>query len=155
MTPDLKTELRQRKPFSSLAEEAFLSIARTDAVFSAAMERLYETHGISSAQYNILRILRGAGRAGLCRNEIRDRLISRMPDVTRLLDRMEAAGLISRERSTADRRMVATYLTERGRKLVDALDAPVAAEHKRRFGHMTAQQLQTLIALLAVARTGA
>jgi DNA-binding MarR family transcriptional regulator len=155
MTPDLKSELRQRKPFSSLAQEAFLSITRTHAVLSDAMEQLHEKHGISSAQYNILRILRGAGSAGLYRNEIRERLISRMPDVTRLLDRMEAAGLISRERSTADRRMVATFLTERGRELVNALDAPVSAEHERQLGHMTSEQLQTLVTLLEVARQGA
>ena len=153
MSPALRDELRQRKPFTSPAEEAFLSIARTDALLADGFEQLLKPHGISLTQYNVLRILRGAGRAGLCRNEIRDRLVTRMPDVTRLLDRMEAVGLVSRVRDTADRRLVTTRMTARGRKLVDALDAPVAAEHERRLGHLSDGQLRTLVELLALART--
>jgi DNA-binding MarR family transcriptional regulator len=83
---------------------------------------------------------------------VRDRLISRMPDVTRLLDRMEAAGLVIRARSTEDRRLVSTRLTARGRDLVDSLDRPVAAEHQRRLGHLSKGQLRTLADLLTLAR---
>lgn len=152
MTLDLRHDLRQRKPFTSLQQEAWLNLARTEAVLHAAFEQVLKPHDISAAQYNVLRILRGAAADGLCRNEIRDRLLTRMPDVTRLLDRMEEAGLVIRVRSTEDRRLVATRLTTRGKDLVDRLDEPVATEHKRRLGHLTANQLRTLIKLLALAR---
>lgn len=152
MTPDLRSELRQKKPFGSLAQEAFLSLARTEALLREAVERLLEPHELTLTQYNVLRVLRGADSAGLCRNEIRDRLVTRMPDVTRLLDRMEAAGLIHRVRSTTDRRQVNTTLTTKGRKLVDELDGPIAKAHERQLGHLEAKQLKTLIELLALAR---
>ena len=152
MTTTLRAELQQRKPFSSLEQEATLSIARTEAALREPMEELLKGADVSLTQYNVLRILRGAGPEGLTRNEIRDRLISRMPDVTRLLDRMEDAGWVSRVRETADRRCVATHLTRAGRTLVDSLDAPVQQEHERRLGHMTRTQLRTLIDLLSLAR---
>ena len=152
MTSTLGAELRQQKPFTSLEQEAFLSIGRTGAALGDAMDALLKQAGVSLTQYNVLRILRGAGREGLTRNEIRDRLVSRMPDVTRLLDRMEEAGWVSRIRGTEDRRCVATHLTRSGRSLVDSLDAPVNEEHQWRLGHMTRTQLRTLIELLSVAR---
>lgn len=152
MTASLRAELRQRKLFSSLEQEATLSIARTEAALREPLEELLKGAGVSLAQYNVLRILRGAGPEGLTRNEIRGRLINRMPDVTRLLDRMEEAGWVSRVRETEDRRCVATHLTRSGRSLVDSLDAPVQEEHIRRLGHMTRTQLRTLIELLSLAR---
>ena len=155
MTPSLRTELQQHKPFSSLEQEAFLSIGRTEAALCDALEELLKGAGVSLTQYNVLRILRGAGPEGLTRNEIRDRLVNRMPDVTRLLDRMEDAGWVSRVRGTEDRRCVATHLTKSGRSLVDSLDAPVNEEHSRRLGHMTRTQLRTLIDLLSIARQNA
>lgn len=151
---DLKTEIRQRKAFPSLHEEAFLNLERSAAMLQDAFELLLKPHGITGTQYNVLRILRGAGTDGLCRNEIRDRLVTRMPDVTRLLDRMEDAGLIVRERSTEDRRLVQTQLTRQGRKLVDSLDAVVTAEHKARLSHLSAAQLRSLIELLTLVRAG-
>lgn len=152
MPTTLQQEIRQRKPFTSLHEEANLNIVRTNAVVQEAYERLFKEYGISPAQYNVLRILRGAGPEGLCRNEIRDRLLTRMPDVTRLLDRMEEAGLVTRTRSTEDRRQVPTRLTERGRELVESLGGPVARLNRRRLRHLTDQQLRTLIELLTLAR---
>lgn len=152
MPSDLQHELRQRRPFRSLAHEAFLSVARTEAVLREGIERLLEPHELTLTQYNVLRVLRGAEPEGLCRNEVRDRLVTRMPDVTRLLDRMEAAGLIQRVRSSADRRLVNATLTPKGRRLVDALDAPMAKAHERQLGHLDAGQLRTLIDLLAMAR---
>jgi DNA-binding MarR family transcriptional regulator len=147
MPNTLLDELHQRKPFASLAEEAHLNLSRTEAVLQEGIERVLKPHGVSATQYNVLRILRGAGQKGLCRNEIRDRLLTRMPDVTRLLDRMEEAGLVSRERDAADRRLVSTRLTRRGRELVDKLDGPVAEEHERRFGHLNDRELRTLVRL--------
>lgn len=148
----LRDEIRQGKPFESLGQEVFLTLARTEAVLRDGLERVLAPHGLSFTQYNVLRILRGAGPAGLCRNEIRDRLITRMPDVSRLLDRMEAAGLISRVRSTEDRRLVNTTITPQGRAVVDKLDGAVAREHERQLGHLNKSQLRTLIELLSLAR---
>ncbi|MBA3853448.1 MAG: MarR family transcriptional regulator [Gemmatimonas sp.] len=152
MSPDLRHELRQQKPFGSLAQEAFLSIARTETLLREGIERLLEPYALTLTQYNVLRVLRGAESGGLCRNEIRDRLVTRMPDVSRLLDRMEDAGLIHRVRSTEDRRQVNTTLTPKGRKLVNELDAPMAKAHEKQLGHLDAKQLKTLIDLLALAR---
>lgn len=148
----LRDELHQYKPFTSPQQEAFLNIARTQALLFDAFEKLLRPYGISLTQYNVLRVLRGAEPDGLCRNEVRERLLSRMPDVTRLLDRMEEAGLISRVRDSADRRQVTTRLTKQGRQLVDKLDAPVTEEHQRRLGHLTQAQLRTLIDLLTLVR---
>jgi len=149
---DLRADLRQGKPFASMVQEAHLNIGRTEAILQEGLERVLKPHGISAAQYNVLRILRGAAPHGLCRNEIRDRLLSRMPDVTRLLDRMEAGGLVVRTRDTDDRRLVTARLTARGSELVELLDAPVAREHARRLGHLGDEQLGTLIRLLTLAR---
>lgn len=152
MTSALRDELRQHKPFNSLHQEAFLNLGRTAMVLMDDFEQMLKPYGISATQYNVLRILRGAGAEGLCRNEIRDRLLSRMPDVTRLLDRMEEAKLVMRVRSTEDRRLVTTMLTSHGRKLVDALDEPVRREHEKRLGHLSTGQLRSLIELLTLAR---
>lgn len=148
----LQQDLRQRKAFHSLHQEAFLNVARTEAVLHDGLDLVLGPHGLSLTQYNVLRMLRGAGPDGLCRNEIRDRLITRMPDVSRLLDRMEAAGLVHRVRSAEDRRMVNTTLTAAGSAVVDQLDAEVAAVHARQLGHLSATQLRSLIDLLSLAR---
>lgn len=148
MANDLQSELRQTKPFPSLEEEAFLNVERTETLLADAFEQVLKPYGITGTQYNVLRILRGTGPEGLCRNEIRDRLLTRMPDVTRLLDRMEEAGLVRRTRSSADRRQVGTHLTDRGRELVDQLDEAVAEEHRARLGHLSKNELRNLVELL-------
>lgn len=150
--PDLQAELRQRKPFANLQHEAQLSIIRTGSMLLDAFEQMLRPHGITTTQYNVLRILRGAAPDGLCRNELRDRMLTRMPDVTRLLDRMEEAGLITRAREEEDRRMVRTTLTDAGRQLLCALEADVAAEQQRPFAGMSEEQLRRLIALLGTVR---
>lgn len=152
MTHTLRDEIKQRKPFKSLYEEAALNIVRTSAMLSADFEQVFKPYGLTATQYNVLRILRGADEKGLCRNDVRDRLLNRMPDATRLLDRMEKAGLISRSREQEDRRLVATRLTKKGRQLVDDLDPVVARQHKTRLGHLSEKQLETLTALLTLAR---
>lgn len=151
MPADLRTEIRQRKPFTSTGHEAHLSIQRTAAVLQDAFEQLLRPYGISGVQYNVLRILRGAPD-GLCRNEVRDRMLTRMPDVTRLLDRMEEAELIWRARGTEDRRLVTTRLTAEGRRLVDELDDVVAAEHRRTMVNLSEPEQRTLTDLLARVR---
>jgi len=96
----------------------------------------------------VLRILRGAGEEGLCRNEVRERMVSRVPDATRLLDRMETAGLIQRERGTADRRFVTTRITPEGLRLLEELEEPVQGLHRAHLGHLAGEELETLVRLL-------
>lgn len=153
MPSTLSQELRQQKPFKSLYEEAYLSVVRTETVLRDAFDKVLAEKGLSRVQYNILRILRGAGDNGLCRYEIGERLVSRMPDVSRRLDHMEQAGLISRVRSSEDRRLVNTTITAEGLALVNQLDEPVQREFQEKLGHMNDEQLQSLIDLLGVARS--
>ena len=151
MSP-LQDELKQTKPFRTLQQEAQLNMVRTANILSDAFEQMLKPHGITGTQYNVLRILRGAEPDGLCRNEVSQRLLNRMPDATRLLDRMEEAGLVTRERSTTDRRLVTTRITSKGREIVDSLDDSADEQHEKALGHMTEQQLRTLIKLLTIAR---
>ena len=148
MAPDLREDIRQRKPFTTLEQEAQLSVVRTASLLVDAFEQMLKPHGITATQYNVLRILRGAEPEGLCRNELRDRMLTRMPDVTRLLDRMEDAKLVSRSRSSEDRRLVSTRITPKGLRLLDELEDAVAEEHMRRFHHLSKTELKSLIELL-------
>ena len=152
MSPNLRNEIKQTKPFVSLEAEAHLSIERTAAVLGHAFAERLKPFGITATQYNVLRILRGAGPEGLCRNEVRDRLVAQVPDVTRLLDRLEDAALIERERSTSDRRLVSTRITAQGLALLRKLDQPVLDMHREMLGHLSEKQLTTLVELLALAR---
>src|SRR5690242_20838864 len=102
MTPSLQNEIKQTKPFASLEQEAMLNIERTAALLGHQLEQALKAFGVTPTQYNVLRILRGAGEHGLCRHEVRDRLIAQVPDVTRLLDRLEEMKLIERERDSVD-----------------------------------------------------
>lgn len=150
----LRDEIKQGRAFGSLEQEAMLSIERTAAVLTHSFAESLKAHGITPTQYNVLRILRGAGGSGLCRNEIRDRLVSQVPDVTRLLDRLKDAGLVERERSEQDRRLVTTRITRDGLRLLSRLDAPVVKVHERQLGHLDRTQLRTLIGLLGAVRDG-
>lgn len=150
--PELREELHQTRPFASLEQEAYLNIARTAAVLQDAFELALRPYGITATQFNVLRILRGAEPNGLCRNELRDRMLNRMPDMTRLLDRMEEAGLVSRQRASEDRRQVGTRITPVGLDLVNRLDPVVTEEHRRGLGHLEHEQLRQLIALLTIVR---
>jgi DNA-binding MarR family transcriptional regulator len=155
MITTLRDEIKQTKPFTSLAQEAQLSVIRTGALFMDEIERFLKPYGITATQYNVLRILRGSEPNGLCRNELRDRMLTRMPDMTRLLDRLEEAGLVARERQDEDRRMVRSRISSAGIALLAELDNVTQDEEKRRFGHLNDQQLRTLIDLLALARSNA
>src|ERR1700744_5587430 len=121
----LATALKQTRPFVSLEQEAYLSILRTASELSYAVDQFFRPFDITPSQYNVLRILRGAGADGLCRNEISERMVTATPDMTRLLDRMEAAGWGTRERAEDDRRQVSTYITQSGLALLESLEAPV------------------------------
>jgi len=154
MSPDLRQELKQEKPFRSLHQEAQLNLVRTANLLVDRFEQMLKPSGITATQYNVLRILRGAEPAGLCRHEVSARLLNRMPDATRLLDRMEEAGLVTRARGTEDRRMMKTHITGKGLELVDSLDEAVEAEHLKQLGHLSGEQLATLIDLLTLVRSG-
>src|SRR6188472_1757371 len=123
----LQAELRQRRPFRSIAQEATIALLRTASVVSRALERVVEPYGLSLAQYNALRIIRGAGAGGIPTLSIRERMIEEGTTITRLLDKLEDAMLIRRERSVPDRRQVLCFVTDGGRKLLDSLDPLVNA----------------------------
>ncbi len=152
MSQTLRDEIRQKKPFKSLEQEAFLNVLRTAALLDDSFEQLLKPYGITPAQYNVLRILEGAEPNGLCRNEVRDRMLTRMPDMTRLLDRMEDAGLVVRARHGEDRRMVSTRITAKGHRIIDELERAVAREHRERLGHLGPTRLKALIEALTAIR---
>jgi DNA-binding MarR family transcriptional regulator len=152
MPSSLQEELKQTKPFSSLEQEALLSIVRTSALLTDRMELFLRPYGITLTQYNVLRILRGAEPTGLCRNELRDRMLTRMPDVTRLLDRMEEADLVERARDNEDRRMVTSRITRRASQLLTALDPLVAEAERNFFSGIPEGRIQTLIDVLDALR---
>ena len=153
MSPSLRSELKQIKPFASLEHEAVISLARTVAILEHQMAEALKPHGLTPTQYNALRILRGAEPDGLCRNEIRDRLVSPMPDATRLLDRLADMGLLVRAREGEDRRFVRARIPPAGRALTDRLDDVVHSLHLEQLGHLGPDRLRTLIGLLERART--
>lgn len=130
----------------------FVSLLRTADAFTRGAEALVKTAGLSGAQYNILRILRGAGDDGLGCSEIGCRLISRDPDITRLLDRMESRGLIARARETKDRRVVKTRITAEGLRILGGLDEPVQQLHRNQLRRLPEKKLRQLLLLLEQAR---
>jgi DNA-binding MarR family transcriptional regulator len=152
MPATLREELKQTRPFNSLEQEGLLSIVRTSAQLMDRFELFLRPYGITGTQYNVLRILRGADSGGLCRNDLRDRMLTRMPDVTRLLDRMEEAGLVERTRDADDRRMVTSRITRRATELLATLDPIVAEREKRFFSGIDRDQIQTLVDVLAAIR---
>ena len=120
----LATALKQNRPFVSLEQEAYLSILRTASDLSRAVDQFFRPFDITPSQYNVLRILRGAGADGLCRNEISERMVTATPDMSRLLDRMEKAGWVTRKRAEGDRRQVFTHITKSGMGLLERLEKP-------------------------------
>ncbi|HYO63537.1 MAG TPA: MarR family transcriptional regulator [Pyrinomonadaceae bacterium] len=133
-------------------EELFVQIQRTAEALMWGVAELLKASGLTTTQYNALRILRGAGADGLACREVSERMIQRDPDITRLLDRLEAQGLVRRERAQQDRRIVTAYVTQAGLDVLAALDAPVAELHQRQLGHLGAQRVAALQELLEQAR---
>jgi DNA-binding MarR family transcriptional regulator len=148
----LGREIKKVRPFESLEQEAMLNLLRTADVLAGQMGDVLKPSGLSSTQYNVLRILRGAGADGLPCGEVAGRMITRDPDVTRLLDRLEKRGLISRSRDGKDRRVVCARITNAGAKLLTELDPVVVEAHRRQLNHLGAAQLKRLIELLEAAR---
>jgi len=145
------TESTKGRKAGSPEEAAFLDLLRTADMLTRGVVGVLKTEDLSTTQYNILRILRGAPE-GLPCGEIASRMITRDPDVTRLLDRMENRGLISRARETRDRRLVTAQITPEGLKLLDRMDVPVQKIHREQLGHLGKDRLRALSDLLAAAR---
>jgi DNA-binding MarR family transcriptional regulator len=151
----LSEEIKQARPFSSLEEEAILGVQRTASVLDQAVSEALKPYGLSSTQYNALRILRGAGAAGLACQEIGERMVTRDPDVTRLVDRLEARKLIERTRSPRDRRVVMVRISDAGKRLLASMDSTIEGLPKRVLGHLGKRRVRLLIELLERARTQA
>ena len=148
MSGKLKKEIKQKKPFQSVQEEVVLTLARVADQVAVPMNEVLREQGLSTSQYNVLRILRGAAAEGLPCGEISERMVRRDPDLTRLLDRLEGRGLVRRERDTKDRRVVRAWATAEALALLAELDEPVAESVKRAFAKMSATRLRELLELL-------
>lgn len=140
-----------KRRIASLEEDVFVSLWRTADLLSRSVEKVLKSGDVSTTQYNVLRILRGAPE-GLTCSEIARRMITRDPDITRLLDRLEKRGLISRCRETKDRRQVQTRISPDGLKLLADLDEPVTQAHRQQLGHLGREGLHSLQGLLEKAR---
>jgi DNA-binding MarR family transcriptional regulator len=152
MPSALQVELKQRKPFATPEQEAIVSIARTAALLEHSSGEVLKRYGLTPTQFNALRILRGAEPDGLSRNEVRDRLVARVPDATRLLDRLGDMGLVVRERGGDDRRLVRSRITRKGLDLLRPLDGVLPALHREQLGHLGRRKLRQLIRLLEEVR---
>jgi DNA-binding MarR family transcriptional regulator len=148
----IQAEIRQAKPFSTLEEEALLSLQRTADLLHGRLSDMLKPHGLSPTQYNALRILRGAGDGGRSCSEIAERMINRDPDITRLLDRLERRGLVARRREGQDRRVIITRITPTGLELLHGLDRPIEEFNRKLLGHLGEPHLRSLIKLLQAAR---
>jgi len=144
----LRDEIRQNKPFESPAQEAILSLFRTTDMLQRMFSQLVEPHGISLQQYNVLRILRGAGTEGIPTLEIADRMVEKTPGITRLLDKLEAKQFVRRERCPDDRRQVLCWITERGLRLLSELDKPAVSASSKAMEPLTSATLRFLISNL-------
>jgi DNA-binding MarR family transcriptional regulator len=149
----LRQEIKQTRPFGSLEEEVYLSLRLTSQVMDEPWARyLRRTEGISPSQYNLLRILRGAGVGGRTMGEISERMINRDPDVTRLADRTVKLGLARRDRDEDDRRVVKLFITQRGVELLERLDGKVEVFVRQSLGALGPKRLKELRDLLEMAR---
>lgn len=148
----LARRIKKRNPFKSAHEEAYLNLLLTNEVLAEPFSRLFKNHGLSESTYNVLRICRGEHPKGVPVLEIRRRMVSRVPDVTRLVDRLEEAGLLCRHRCENDRRVVFCHITEKGLDLLGRLDEPVGGLERNLLSHLTDTELRVLSDLLEKAR---
>src|SRR4030095_7537562 len=151
-TSAVLAEIRQTKPFRSTAQEATIDLLRTASIVSRALARVIEPSRLSLAQYNALRIIRGAGTGGIATLSIRERMIEEGTTITRLLDKLEDAGLIRRERTFPDPRQVLCFVTDAGRKLPETLHPLVNSADEEAVASLTESQLERFIELLDAVR---
>ncbi len=148
----MNSRFKPGHPVVTLENRIFVALLQAADALGQEAEQLLKTAGLTGAQYNVLRILRGAEPEGLPCRGIGDRMISHDPDMTRLLDRLEKRGLITRMRQTDDRRVVKTRITPQALSLLKTLDQPIRELHKRQFRHMSAARLKILSDLLEEVR---
>jgi DNA-binding MarR family transcriptional regulator len=151
----VQDEIRQTKPFATREEEAFLALQLTADRLARRSAALMKNYDVSPAQYNTLRILRGAGRAGLACSEIGERMINRDPDITRMLDRLEKRGLVQRCRDQRDRRVITARITKEGVQLLQSMDAPLREFLRKLVSPLGEPKLRSLIRLLDEVRHSA
>lgn len=151
-TSALREELKQTRPFHSPAHEAVVSVLRTAALLQRQLSLVVERGGVTLQQYNVLRILRGAGDTGLPTLAIRARMIEEAAGITRLLDKLERAGYVVRERCTPDRRQVLCRITPSGSAILARLDVPVDAVNDDALRTLSALEQAKLIELLGAVR---
>lgn len=146
--PSIEQELKQGKPIAAAQEAAYLNVQRTANVLEQGAAELLRSADLTPTQYNVLRILRGAGEVPLTAGEVGERMVTRDPDVTRMLDRLEKRALVERRRGSTDRRVVWNAITPAGRALIAPLDSAVVALHQRQFEPLSRDEVTTLIHLL-------
>jgi DNA-binding MarR family transcriptional regulator len=149
-----RQEMERQMPTGNLEEEVYLSLLRTAERLSRGLIETLSRADLTPTQYNALRILRGAGREGASCSEVGERMVTKDSDITRLLDRLDARGLISRERETEDRRRIVTRITGKGLRVLSELDKPVLETHHNQLGHLGGKRLASLGQLLEAARRG-
>ncbi len=150
----LEDEIKQSRPFASQEEKVFLALQRTASLLIQALSSRLKPHGLTPTQYNVLRILRGSHPHAMTCGDIGSRLVSPVPDVTRLVDRLVRRELATRNRDRADRRVVQVGISEAGLELLSGLDKPVEAWLESFLGHLDGSSLDTLNDLLDRARQG-
>lgn len=148
----LQEELKQGRPFAHPSTEALIAIQRTAAILEHGIQEILRPFGVTPTQYNVLRILRGAGENGLCGREVGERLVAQVPDVSRLLDRMDEMGLLTRERDEDDRRHVTARITAKGRRTLTDAQPALEAEEQRLFEGVPEGTISALIAGLDAVR---
>lgn len=146
-TTNLADEVGKRRPFDSLRQEAYLNLVRSYTQLSGQLSQLFKQHGLTDPRYNALRILRGEGKP-MQVYQIAERMVTPQTDVTRLVDRLEEAGLVERDRCENDRRVVWVTLTRQGKEVLKKLDKPVADLHKSQFSALSNTELSQLNDLL-------
>lgn len=152
MSGKLQEEIKQTKPFPSRQVEAFLNLQRTADFLMQGVSEALKPAGLTPTQYNILRILRGAGPDGLACRDIGERLITRDPDLTRLLDRMEQRALVTRSREDRDRRVVTVRIAPEGQEILIRLEQPLLEMQRKQFRKLDEPRVQLLIELLELLR---
>ncbi len=152
MARGLQQELKQKIPFTSREQEAVLSLLRTSDAIQAQVESWLKEYGLTGTQYNALRILRGAGPEGLPCREIGERMITRDPDITRLLNRLEDRGFVERNRDKQDRRVIYGKITAAGLQLLREMDGPIDKRGREMLRHVGQEKLKELIELLELVR---
>jgi DNA-binding MarR family transcriptional regulator len=151
----LAAELGKRNPFPTAREEAFVSIVRTASILRAQANRTLRAYQLTEPSYNVLRILRGAGDEGRCGHEISTQVISEVPDMTRLIDRLQKLGLCHRRRVDGDRRLIRVFITDAGLGLLAKLDAVILELHRKQFAAVDDDLLESLLSQLERVRASA